>query len=485
MVTMNASRHRPLLTNRRALDSLAGFPSLRLVTTPRRLRLLAMATFILLLVTVIGLLFVPWQQSVIGKGQVWVYSPMERPQAIEATLSGRIERWLVLEGQHVKKGQVLGELIDIDKAFLSPRQLEQYEAQRAALQAKLEAAEQQVAVNAQQVVSLEQAQSGAVPSTRVRQQQATNRLEAARQNVVAAEQAVTTSELNLKRLRTLFEEGLRSKRDLELAELDIVSKQTSLEQSRQQLDIARQETDVAALETVRVAGDTQAKIADALAKQAKAQETVASTLESLQKLDVEIEALKNRMDQRHIVAPTEGTLVRLLPVGRGETVKEGTQLALVVPDTTDQAVELYVTDFDAPLVNLGAPVRLQFAGWPALQFSGWPSVAVGTFGGVVTVVDAVRDEEKGGYRVVVQPDYAAIAKGMDEPWPSSQFLRPGTEATGWIMLNTVALGFELWRQFNAFPPSLSPEQLDKALNRGPQLPKLDKALEQVKRPKAK
>ena len=108
---------------------------------------------------------------------------------------------------------------------------------------------------------------------------------------------------------------------------------------------------------------------------------------------------------------------------------------------------------DIPLIHAGDPVRLQFEGWPAVQFTGWPSVAVGTFGGRVMLVDAT-DDGQGKFRILVQPD------PKDEAWPSNRYLRQGVRTNGWVLLNRVSLGFELWRQFNAFPPTVT-QQLDK------------------------
>jgi hypothetical protein len=113
-----------------------------------------------------------------------------------------------------------------------------------------------------------------------------------------------------------------------------------------------------------------------------------------------------------------------------------------------------------PMVMAGAPVRLQFEGWPALQFSGWPSVAVGTFGGRVVLVDPT-DNGRGRFRVLVEPDE------RDEPWPSNRFLRQGVRANGWVLLNVVPLGFELWRQFNGFPPVISPDEPGAAMFEAP------------------
>ncbi|MFN8615417.1 MAG: hypothetical protein U0003_05885 [Vampirovibrionales bacterium] len=148
-----------------------------------------------------------------------------------------------------------------------------------------------------------------------------------------------------------------------------------------------------------------------------------------------------------------------LALGESQTVKQNTSLAVVVPQTKDQAVALTIADFNAPLVAVGRPVRLQFSGWPALQFSGWPSISAGTFAGTVAVVDAL-DDGMNRYRVLVRPDWKRIKANNDKPWPSPKYLRAGTQAHGWILLDTVPLGFELWRQFNGFPPSLKKPPAD-------------------------
>jgi hypothetical protein len=36
-------------------------------------------------------------------------------------------------------------------------------------------------------------------------------------------------------------------------------------------------------------------------------------------------------------------------------------------------------------------------------------------------------------------------------------LRQGARAQGWVLLNRVSVGYELWRQFNGFPPTLPVE----------------------------
>ena len=136
---------------------------------------------------------------------------------------------------------------------------------------------------------------------------------------------------------------------------------------------------------------------------------------------------------------------------------------MIVPDTTDRVVELMIDGVDAPLiaahmeeVGRGPHVRLQFEGWPAVQFVGWPSVATGTFGGKVRQIDPT-DDGYGRFRILVEPD--EMFDG--DRWPEGHYLRQGNQAVGWVFLNRVTLGYELWRQFNGFPPVLAPKAPDK------------------------
>jgi len=158
-------------------------------------------------------------------------------------------------------------------------------------------------------------------------------------------------------------------------------------------------------------------------------------------------------------APRDGTVLRVHAANSADLLSQGDPLIELIPDTTELAVELWVRGHDAPLVTPGRKARLQFEGWPAVQFAGWPSVAVGTFGGVVAVVDAQAAAD-GRTRVLVVPD------PEDEPWPDRRYLRQGGRANGWLLLEDVSLGYEIWRQLNAFPPSVSVPVADRPAGDG-------------------
>ncbi|MEB3206513.1 MAG: biotin/lipoyl-binding protein [Vampirovibrionales bacterium] len=424
-----------------------------LLGSPRSFRWLGWWTFCLLALSIVALVFVPWQQTVIGVGKVTVFSPMDRPQSIESQISGRLQTWYVNEGQMVQKGELIAKLADLDPKFLDTRQLDALDSQRKALNARRAATIIRIGALEGQSMALMQSRQAAVPGAGQKIFQNRDRNLVAAQTLTAAQQALEAANLNYKRILALHQKGLRSQRDLELARLDQVRSATGVEQAQAQLNLSQREVVVSQLDQSKVVGDTAAALASVASAIAAAQESLASVTSDIAKLSIEIENLKQRIQQRRIVSPVTGRVVRLLPVGAGETVSEGDVLATVVPKTKDQAVALYISDWDAPLVSEGRPVRLQFSGWPAIQFSGWPMIATGTFGGRVAVVDAV-DDGMGRYRVLVKPDFKAIQNKKDVAWPDSSHLRPGTEATGWIMLETVPLGYELWRQFNAFPPTL-------------------------------
>ena len=91
---------------------------------------------------------------------------------------------------------------------------------------------------------------------------------------------------------------------------------------------------------------------------------------------------------------------------------------------------------------------------------GWPSVAVGTFGGRVYLVDPTGNA-KGEFRILVEPD-------PDAPtWPGEEYLRQNVRAQGWVLLNRVSVGWEVWRQLNGFPPARDKPAEKKAQPLGP------------------
>lgn len=227
-----------------------------------------------------------------------------------------------------------------------------------------------------------------------------SRLQSEREALVArlnaAELSAKTAKINLTRQKFLSEQGLSSRRSFELAKL---------EHAKYLSDVASASAELARIGT-RIA----------------------------------------RQSTQFVMAPRSGTILRRIAGEGSVLVKAGASLATIVPDTESRAVEFWIEGRDVALMSEGQEVRLQFEGWPAIQFSGWPSVAVGSFRGKIGVIDAT-DNGQGKFRVMAVPDQL-------ERWPNSRYLRQGIRAQGWVLLSRVSLGYELWRRFNGFPPTV-------------------------------
>lgn len=414
-------------------------PALRLVQSPRGPRRLARALIIAFIVTAVSLIFLPWQQTASGTGQVTAYSPLDRPQAIPAPITGRIVDWYGhREGSRVQKGDVIVEIQDNDPNYLARlnRAVEQAEFAVDAAEATVSEYDLQIDQLAAYRDFTVAAANSVLETTRQKVASLEKALEAANAEQVAAE-------LNFNRKKPLAEMGYESDRTLDLATRDKKAAEADVKRITAELEGARADVEAKKSTMGSLRSDGDAKIAKARAER----EDAAGKLASAEKELLSAETARGRQQRQFVESPVDGTILRLQAASAGDQVKAGDPLFLVVPDAFRRAVELWVDGNDATLIEPGRKVRLVFEGFPGIQFSGWPSVAVGTFGGVVNLVDAT-DNGEGMFRVLVLPDES------DQPWPKGPYLRQGVKANGWVLLNRVPLWFEVWRRLNGFPPTV-------------------------------
>ncbi len=293
------------------------------------------------------LALVPWQQTSLGKGKITVIDPNDRTQVLTAAVSGRIEKWLVQDGQVVKSGEPIVQIVDNDPDFLGRLELER---------------------------------------------------DAAIKKFEAAKASSDTARLNFNRQRQLMKEGLSSRKEFEKSKI------------------------------------TYKKLIS----------DEASAVASLAKAEVNL----SRQKMQIVTAPRDGQVFGILYGSGSVVVKAGEPIASFVPSTQNRVAEVFIDGNDLPLIFPGRKVRLQFEGWPAFQLSGVPEVAIGSFGGVVKVVDPFVSEN-GQFRVIVEPD-----PEEEVTWPDHKLLRQGSRVFSIILLDQVALGYELWRKVNGFPKSM-------------------------------
>jgi len=409
--------------------------------TPRLVSVLARVCVWLFLLTPPALLLSPWQQNIAGTGRVSAFVPAERQQTVDATVSGRISRWLVREGYKVKAGDVLVEIADVD-----PELLQRLRQQRDASVAKLASKGDELRAYRRQVEDLIATRDLQVAAAQHRLDGAHQRMRSANESLASAQATAETATLQITRFRHLLDDGLVSRRDYEIAERDSIIAQRSVASAKATLDASLAEQKAVDTEIGRIRADAQSRIDSAAATANKTEGELEDSRTSLLKIETEL----SRQQSQAVTAPRDGTVLRLLVNPQGDIVRQGDGLLVLVPDVDVPAVELWVDSNDAALIGPNRQARLQFEGWPALQFVGWPEVAVGTFGGRVAFVDST-DDGKGKFRVMIVPDDA------DHPWPPPRFLRQGVRVRGWVLLNRVTMAYELWRQLNAFPPLLTTE----------------------------
>lgn len=419
-------------------------PALRAAQTPRGIYVLTRILLTILLALPFVLLAAPWQQNVRGEGHVSAYAPLERRQSVEAPIGGRIVRWWVAEGSEVKQGDPLFEVTDNDPLLIQ-RMREQLDAAKA----KLGAALAKVRSYDEQVQAYTEAQGLALEAAAEKVQMAEESIQAGTKEVEAADIEHVTAALNFERQSELKRDGLASQREWELARLKKQQADAEFASKQAKLRAAKNAKTAQVAEQGKIKAEFDAKIRSTRANREGAVSEAATAKTKVLDLEVKVARQETQLAR----SPLDGTVFRLVANQGGEMVKEGEPVVILVPETESMAVELWVDGNDMPLLSVGRKVRVQFEGWPAVQFAGWPSVAVGTFGGVVRLIDPT-DDGQGRFRVLIQPD------PEDAEWPSRRFLRQGVQARGWILLEEVTIGFELWRQLNGFPPVIANEEPD-------------------------
>lgn len=398
-----------------------------------------------LILGAIFILFLPWRQNIRANGELTAFTPGQRPQTVQATIPGSIQQWYVQEGDYVNRGDTIVRLTEIKDKYFDPQIIERMGDQ-------IESKEQVVSSNLDKLQAYQNQLSALRQSRELKLEQVQNKIEQYRLKVtsdsndwVAAQIAAEVAENQAERSRSLFDQGLASRTKLE----DRISKE---QQADAKLISARNKYLSTKNELLNAKIDLNGTIAEYADKISKVQSElnatqayIADTEATISKMNVDQTNTRIRASYYIIRAPQNGYVVNAIRTGVGENVKEGEAITTIMPENPELAAELYIRAMDLPLLDKGRHVRLQFDGWPAIVFGGWPGASVGTFGGIVKVIDYVNSGN-GKYRILVTPD------PNDNPWPSQ--LRVGSGVYGWAILDTVPIWFEIWRQINGFPPNL-------------------------------
>ncbi len=400
------------------------------------------------------LLFLPWTQNIRSYGSMTTYLPQDRPQTVQTIIAGRIDKWYVREGQLVQKGDTIVKITEIKEKFFDPRMLERYADQIRAKEGSQSSTADKVEALAKQVRSLQQEKILSLDKARNKVQQSKLKISSDSAEMKAMLVDLDIAKYQSRRADSLYKKGLISLVDLERRNLKVQESNAKVIAVENKLLTSRNELINANIELNSLEAEYTTKISKAESDLQSALSYLYETQGEIAKMNTEYANLSIRSGFYYVTAPQDGYVVQTRVSGVGENISEGDAICTIMPSGSALAVQLYVRPMDIPLLEKGRKVRLQFDGWPALVFSGWPNYTFGTFGGVIAVIDNI--DTKGHYRILVIPD------PKDDPWPTQ--LRVGSGVYGWVMLKDVSVWYELWRQFNGFPPDYLGEMNDEDLH---------------------
>lgn len=162
---------------------IAHFPSLASLRPPRVVIVVGWLVA-LGFALAIAILFVPWQQTAQGQGQVTALDPDDRARQVSSLVSGRVEKFFVHDGQYVEAGDPVVRVVDVD-----PELLTRLTAEKAQVEAQISAVQQSRAV----------------------------------------------ASIDVRRTRQLYEEGLAARRDYEQTQIKVADADAKLAEARAKL----------------------------------------------------------------------------------------------------------------------------------------------------------------------------------------------------------------------------------------------------------
>jgi multidrug resistance efflux pump len=397
-------------------------------------------------VSIIGIiaLFLPWTQNISGSGSVTTLRPDQRPQSIQSVISGRLEKWYVQEGDFVKKGDTILFISEIKEDYMDPNLVQNTKNQIDAKKQSLQSYGSKVSTLTGQIQNIEREKVLKLEQAQNKIKQSVLKIKSDSIDLVAVRTQLKIANTQYNRSVQLNKEGLKPLTDIEEKRLKLQEVEAKIITQENKFLTSKNEFINAKVEINRISAEYAEKVSKANSDKFTALSSQYDTDAQVNKLENQYANYSIRNGMYYIKASQNGYINRALQSGIGETIKEGTPIATIMPSKYDIAVETFVNPIDLPLLRKGEKVRVWFDGWPTIVFSGWPNMSYGTFGGEIVAIENFISVN-GKYRVLISPDK------NDEKWPDQLSIGAGAQTIA--LLENVPVWFELWRSLNGFPPN--------------------------------
>ncbi|MGL2987283.1 HlyD family secretion protein [Flavobacterium sp. RSSA_27] len=428
--------------NKTSLESLQRYKTVKDLSNRTHYKILNRIIWTVSILSVIAL-FLPWTQNISGSGAVTTLKPNQRPQSIQSVISGRIEKWYVQEGDYVEKGDTIMFISEIKEDYMDPNLVANTKNQVNAKKQALQSYGSKVTTLSSQIQNIENEKTLKLEQAQNKIKQGLLKIKSDSIDLEAVKTQLKIANTQFNRAVQLNKEGLKPLTDVEEKRLKLQEVEAKIITQENKLLTSKNEFINAKVEVGRINAEYGEKVAKAQSDQFTALSNQYDTEAQVNKLENQYANYSIRNGMYYIKAVQSGYINRAIQAGIGETIKEGTPIATIMPSNYDIAVETFVNPVDLPLIRKGEKIRVWFDGWPTIVFSGWPDMSYGTFGGqIVAIENFISDNGK--FRVLIAPD------PNEDPWPKQ--LRVGSGAETIALLNTVPVWFEIWRTLNGFPP---------------------------------
>jgi multidrug resistance efflux pump len=388
-------------------------------------------------------LFLPWTQNISSSGNVSTLYQDQRAQQINTVIPGKIVKWYIKEGDVIKKGDTIVQLADTKDDYLDPNLVERTKDQLISKQQKLVFYSENIDAIKSQINAIKNNREFKINSYENKIEQYKRKLISDSSEVVSAEVDYKIASEQLIRGKQMYNQGVISLVELERRSAQNNKALAILTEKQQKFQNTKLEINITKIDINAIRQEADDKIFKSRSDIATYRGEFAGTTGEVAKNKNILANYISRGNQKWLIAPQDGQIIKAKKSGINEIVKEGEMIVEMVPSKIDYAIELFIEPMDLILINSGQKVRMIFDGFPAIIFSGWPNNSYGTFGGRVSMVENNRNEN-GKFRILVIPD------NQEKPWPKE--LKLGTGVRGFALLKTVPIWYELWRQINGFPP---------------------------------
>ena len=404
-----------------------------------------------LFIFLIVILFLPWTQNISSSGHVTTLYQDQRPQQINTVIPGKIVKWYIKEGDDVKKGDTIVLLADTKDDYLDSNLVERTKDQLVSKEQKLLYYDEKINAIEGQINAIKSSRDLKISSYENKIEQYKRKLISDSSEVVSAEVDYKIAQEQLNRGKQLYNQGVIPLVEFEKRTAQNNKALAALTEKQQKYLNSKQEINILKIDINTIRQEADDKIFKSRSEIANSKGEIANTSGEVAKNKNILANYISRGNQKWLIAPQDGQIIKAKKSGINEIVKEGEMIVEMVPTNIDHAVELFIEPMDLMLVNPGQKIRMIFDGFPAIVFSGWPDNSYGTFAGEVSMIENNKNEN-GKFRILVIPD------NQQKNWPKE--LKTGTGARGFALLKTVPIWYELWRQINGFPPDYYKTKID-------------------------